>query len=742
MADHNITNGGIRVELGSSPRSNPSNNGKARSFPLPNDDHNKIRPLDDLALSDLTLDQFPVVKEWRRRLFDPEWIPEICDELPRLLTEYMRCPEAHELSPQTRRANALHHVFSNKTPIVRKTDLLPGQATTSFVGPVVYADTIGYCIWPELKTVSTRPQNPFKIRPEVPKRLNREIFPYWLERRTVQEVARYSDYDTDDFKDEGRNRVDGGTSIDPPLKKKAVGRGVKTVAASLVCSWCGMFLVMISLVAGGCASHIHNPDDQALAEKAVEQAEALRKAQSDVSDAMLSNLATIEKQRDAAYRELGNGLTAARSSIVASMTWLEFRQELGGGDANKSPVIDRNESWLRSLLSEINRDLLDAKADVTKAGEVINEAEKQLKEAKNQLSGWNRRVAVWEKLVKLMPDVTSAMDEVDGWDAFKSAIKDLAENFKDEQVTYQDADGDEKKESLPNAIKVVIDDSHRKGDRETGKIIDGIKAVFSVDAPGLVLVVAGLGKDLAELERDHARTRVNSLTTRLQIAKQAQAYFKTSKEFIKEAYALVSDKSNYPDDETATRTLRRLSRQPDPVAKVKKITAALDSRQADNALHLIDDLREWLKSQGEEAADEKTKKELEGHIKDLDKIEELAKNKNMRQAAHASYLLTDRLSSPQELMADAIESVQKYVIASGPLYARIVGAFREDARLQHLNSIQVSRHAVAQHDTLVARGINALTIYHSGGIKTEEVAEIAYRIAELTILGVIAQRID
>ena len=221
MSDHNIPNGGIRVELGSSPGSNPSNNEKPRVFPIPNDDHNKIKTLDDLALSDLTLDQFPVVKEWRRRLFDPEWIPEICDELPRLLTEYMRSPEAQELSPQTRRANALHHVFSNKTPIVRKTDLLPGQTTTSFVGPVVYADTIGYCIWPELKTVSTRPQNPFKIRPEVAKRLNQEIFPYWLERRTVQEVARYNDYDTDDFKDEGRDRVNGGTSTDPPLKKKA-----------------------------------------------------------------------------------------------------------------------------------------------------------------------------------------------------------------------------------------------------------------------------------------------------------------------------------------------------------------------------------------------------------------------------------------------------------------------------------------------------------------------------------------
>jgi predicted secreted Zn-dependent protease len=58
----------------------------------------------------------------------------------------------------TRRAQALKHVFSHKTPLVRSTDLLPGQTTTSFVGPVVYMDMSGYCIWPELETLAKRPQ--------------------------------------------------------------------------------------------------------------------------------------------------------------------------------------------------------------------------------------------------------------------------------------------------------------------------------------------------------------------------------------------------------------------------------------------------------------------------------------------------------------------------------------------------------------------------------------------------------
>lgn len=221
MSNSQLSHDAIRAELNKSTPTRDRPNGRAAVFPIPNENTKNVKSLSDLALSDLTLDELPVVKAWRARLFAPEGIPEICDELPRLLTEFLRSPESEKLPLYTRRAKALNFVFSNKTPLVRADDLLPGQTTTSFVGPVVYADTIGYCIWPELKSVNTRAQNPFKIRPEVAKRLSEEIFPYWLERRPVQEVARYSDYDTANYENDGRDRVDGGQSIDPPLRKKA-----------------------------------------------------------------------------------------------------------------------------------------------------------------------------------------------------------------------------------------------------------------------------------------------------------------------------------------------------------------------------------------------------------------------------------------------------------------------------------------------------------------------------------------
>ena len=184
-------------------------------FPISNPDFSRVRTLGDLSLSTLTLDDFAVVKAWRQRLFDE--LPEICDELPRLLTDYLRT--AQNLPPGVRRAKAVGHVFRHKSALVRDTDLMPGETTTSFVGPVVYMDTIGYCIWPELKSVGSRPQNPFRIRPDVAERLNKEIFPFWLDKQLpVQEAARAADYDTKNFPDRDEVR---GKSIDPPLHKKA-----------------------------------------------------------------------------------------------------------------------------------------------------------------------------------------------------------------------------------------------------------------------------------------------------------------------------------------------------------------------------------------------------------------------------------------------------------------------------------------------------------------------------------------
>src|SRR3989304_7483342 len=100
MTDQQPSSGGIHINLENNTSNNYANpitdNGL---FPILNETPEKIKTLNDLALCNLTLDQFPVVKEWRRKLFDPDFTPEVCDELPGLLTEYMIKTESANMHP-------------------------------------------------------------------------------------------------------------------------------------------------------------------------------------------------------------------------------------------------------------------------------------------------------------------------------------------------------------------------------------------------------------------------------------------------------------------------------------------------------------------------------------------------------------------------------------------------------------------------------------------------------------------
>ncbi len=100
----------------------PGSNG-SDSFGLPSTGEHDPKAVtlgNDIALDSVTFGSpgFDMIKQWRAKLFSE--MPEITDELPRLLTEYMRQSEGDNDSPYLRRAKALKHVFVKKTPIVQK----------------------------------------------------------------------------------------------------------------------------------------------------------------------------------------------------------------------------------------------------------------------------------------------------------------------------------------------------------------------------------------------------------------------------------------------------------------------------------------------------------------------------------------------------------------------------------------------------------------------------------------------
>ena len=72
---------------------------------------NKVT-LADLSLQDVSLEKLPRLKELRERHFALR--PQICVELPRLMTRYMKNMDEPDDSPELRAGKRLKYILKNK----------------------------------------------------------------------------------------------------------------------------------------------------------------------------------------------------------------------------------------------------------------------------------------------------------------------------------------------------------------------------------------------------------------------------------------------------------------------------------------------------------------------------------------------------------------------------------------------------------------------------------------------------
>ncbi len=143
--------------------------------------------ISDLSLKEFTLDKLSRLKKLRELHFETK--PQICIELPGLMTDYMKRLDNKEDSPVLRAGKMYKFILENKKPLIPDENLLAGTTTSKQIGVVLYPDLLAQTIWPELETISRRKKNRFGITREEIDKLNFDIFPYWMD-RTVQEVAR------------------------------------------------------------------------------------------------------------------------------------------------------------------------------------------------------------------------------------------------------------------------------------------------------------------------------------------------------------------------------------------------------------------------------------------------------------------------------------------------------------------------------------------------------------------------
>lgn len=165
--------------------------------------------VNSLSLQSVELD--PQLKALRQVYFQA--VPEVCPERPLLVTRFSQEAGLFERDRVTvlEKARLYRKVLENRLPIVCHTkahkrgagvpeeftfeDSSPfaGSTTSKFKGVPIYPEFMGLSLWPELWALPRRKSNPYCISAEEIRKLNFEVFPYWINRSIVELARSFGD---------------------------------------------------------------------------------------------------------------------------------------------------------------------------------------------------------------------------------------------------------------------------------------------------------------------------------------------------------------------------------------------------------------------------------------------------------------------------------------------------------------------------------------------------------------------
>ena len=171
----------------------PEGRGERIKKPAPMKPHKGVKFLDDPAMSERTLDDYPRVRALWVKHFTTK--PTVCAERALLSTRFFQQtgfetgPAGQPLDPVYRQGRMLNYLLSKKEARVEDDDLLLGTTTSKRIGVPIFPEFGGIAIWPELKTVDKRRLNPYDIDEDTRHALNEDVFPFWID-RNVREFSR------------------------------------------------------------------------------------------------------------------------------------------------------------------------------------------------------------------------------------------------------------------------------------------------------------------------------------------------------------------------------------------------------------------------------------------------------------------------------------------------------------------------------------------------------------------------
>jgi len=149
-----------------------------------------VKYLEDPYLPQYGLDDFPRLVQFRQERLSA--MPEVCAEYGKLKTDffikhgYEKKSNGESWEPNMRCAESFQFIMENKSPVIRKNDLIAGSYTTNpILGLVGHPNILGHYFWGELRTCSKRELEPYIITEETIQTLHKYVYPYWLDRNIL-----------------------------------------------------------------------------------------------------------------------------------------------------------------------------------------------------------------------------------------------------------------------------------------------------------------------------------------------------------------------------------------------------------------------------------------------------------------------------------------------------------------------------------------------------------------------------
>jgi len=422
---------------------------------------------------------------------------------------------------------------------------------------------------------------------------------------------------------------------------------------------------------GGCSfipSHIHN---EAKATTARQARDAMAEYSKNAPKMYSSMLINVDRFRTEETYLLADLATNASDSLVTkapSMIWSGLSERLEKKTTELNGLKVSLGETAAAALGEQTAILANAKS----LAERLAAARAALKAAKDDVTSWNATIALIRDAIGQLPASSGSRSGSAALSDVQSAIKAAANR----QIEFVDADGTTVKTSVSEIVQKRVPALLESLNGSGG---DGAVVKALPDAPGLQVVLATLGLELAQVEQRRAQVRLERIAQTIEVLDDAQVQLAVADKLLDPAKTWADALARTSPRSNAFVEISRARMQ--ALAKIPPSTA--EPMRADF--------------------------------------------QPMLDAINAASL---SLVNLRDVVVG--ESILARVSSTTPVAL---------ARIEHTRSIVESSINDRQYQAVINSGLAGLVAYHEGGLTSEDIANVI-RFVQAVAVGVLAGRVD